>query len=162
MIKTHDFFKEHVPGFEHSFIVLTAPQLGTRASRRVIGDYMMTEKDLNTDEPFNDTVAIFPDVDRGEESARHPNTFIPYRCLIPKGVDNLLVACRAFSSDTVVQEFFNLIPHCIAFGQAAGTAAALAVRDRTSIREVNIGALQESLSRQGVPLPGVPTTLSKA
>jgi hypothetical protein len=155
MIKTHDFFKQHVPGFERSFIVLTCPQLGTRASRRVIGDYMMTEKDLNTDEPFEDTIAIFPDVDRGEKSARYPNTCIPYRCLIPKGVDNLLVACRAFSSDLIVQEFFNLIPHCIAFGQAAGTAAALSIKGGVSIRDVNIGELQESLSRQGVPLPGV-------
>jgi len=161
MMRTYDFFKKYVPGFEHSFIVLTSPQLGTRASRRVIGDYMMTEKDLNTNEPFEDTIAIFPDVDRGEESARYPNTYIPYRCLIPRGVDNLLVACRAFSSDVVVQEFFNLIPHCIAFGQAAGTAAALAIKEGAGIREVDIRVLQESLSRQGVPLPGVQTTLSK-
>ncbi len=161
MMKTFDFFKKYVPGFEHSFIVLTAPQLGTRASRRVIGDYMMTEKDLNTDEPFDDTIAIFPDVDRGEASARYPNTYIPYRCLIPRGVDNLLVACRAFSSDTAVQEYFNLIPHCIAFGQAAGTAAALAIKSGAGLREVNTGALQESLSNQGVPLPGVTSPLSK-
>jgi hypothetical protein len=121
----------------------------------------MTEKDLNTNEAFDDTIAIFPDVDRGEESVKYPNTYIPYRCLIPRGVDNLLVACRAFSSDLIVQEFFNLIPHCIAFGQAAGTAAALAIKNDTGIREVDIGALQESLSKQGVPLPGVPSILSK-
>ncbi|MFC1921375.1 FAD-dependent oxidoreductase [Chloroflexota bacterium] len=160
MIITHDYRKKNTPGFENSFIVLSCPQLGTRASRRVIGDFMMTEEDFNTNEPFEDTIAIFPDLDRGEKSVEHPLTYVPYRSLIPKGVDNMLVACRAFSSDLVVQEYFNLIPHCIAFGQAAGTAAAMAIKDRTDIREVNMKALQESLSRQNVPLPGV-STLSK-
>jgi len=161
MIKTHDFYKKYMPGFENSFVVLTAPQLGTRSSRRVIGDYRVTETDLNSDEPFEDTIAVFPDVDRGEASEKHPNTCIPYRCLLPRGVDNLLVACRAFSSDTIAQEFFNLIPHCVAFGQAAGTAAALAAKNSVSVRNVNIRALQESLAGQGVPLPGT-AALSKA
>jgi hypothetical protein len=79
--------------------------------------------------------------------------YMPYRCLIPSKVDNLLVACRAFSSDTTVQEYFNLIPHCMALGQAAGTAAALSVKNGVDLRRVNIGALQNSLSKQGVPLP---------
>jgi len=159
MIITHDYRKKHTPGFENSFIVLSCPQLGTRASRRVIGDYMMTEKDFDTNEPFEDTIAIFPDLDRGEKSVEHPLTYVPYRSLIPKGVDNMLVACRAFSSDLVVQEYFNLIPHCIAFGQAAGTAAAMAIMEGTDVRKVNIKALQESLSKQNVPLPGVPSAV---
>jgi hypothetical protein len=153
MIKTFDFFKEHVPGFERSFIVLSSPQLGTRGSRRVIGEYMLTEADLNADRVFEDTIAIFPDVDRGELSIQHPNQCIPYRCVIPRKVDNMLVACRAFSSDVIVQEFFNLIPHCIALGQAAGTAAALTVKAGVGVREVSYAALQESLAGQGVPLP---------
>jgi hypothetical protein len=153
MIRTHDFFKEHLPGFEKSFIVLSAPQLGTRGSRRVIGDYMLTEADLNVDTVFEDTIAVFPDVDRGEMSIQHPNQNIPYRCLIPRNVENMLVACRAFSSDVIAQEFFNLIPHCIAFGQAAGTAAALTVQAGVGVREVDYAALQRSLADQGVPLP---------
>ena len=153
MIKTFDYFKEHMPGFEQSFIVLSAPQLGTRGSRRVIGDYMLTEADLNVDHVFEDTIAIFPDVDRGELSIRHPNQCVPYRCMIPRNVDNMLVACRAFSSDVIVQEFFNLIPHCIAFGQAAGTAAALTIQAGVGVRDVDYAALQKSLANQGVPLP---------
>ncbi|MFC2011109.1 FAD-dependent oxidoreductase [Chloroflexota bacterium] len=162
MMKTFDFFKKYVPGFEHSFIALTAPQLGTRASRRVIGDYMLTEKDMESNAVFDDTIAMFPDLDRGESSIKHPLMYIPYRSLIPRKVDNLLVACRAFSSDPLVQEYFNLIPHCIAFGQAAGTAAALATKNGVGLREVDYRALQDSLVKQGVLLPEVYSTLSKA
>ncbi len=162
MMITHDYRKKYTPGFEHSFIVLTSPQLGTRASRRVIGEYFLTEKDLESNEPFNDTIAVFPDLDRGEASVKHPLTYIPYRALIPRNVDNLLVACRAFSSDPVVQEYFNLIPHCIAFGQAAGTAAALSIKDGVGLRAVAYRTLQGNLAEQGVPLPGLYPAFTKA
>ena len=65
----------------------------------------------------------------------------------------MLIACRAFSSDEAVQEYFNLIPHCLAFGQAAGTAAALSIKSGVNLRKVNMESLQASLSDQGVPLP---------
>jgi hypothetical protein len=154
MLLTHDFLKKHVPGFEQSFIVLSSPQLGTRGARRVHGDYMVTAKDLLSSEPFEDTIAVFPDLDRGEESEKHPLTYIPYRALLPKGVENMLVACRAFSSDQTINVFFNLIPHCIAFGQAAGTASALALDQGVSVRNVNFDSLRKRLIEQNVPLPG--------
>jgi hypothetical protein len=155
MLLTHEFYKKHIPGFEDSFIVLSGPQLGTRGARRVHGDYMVTSKDLLSSEPFEDTIAIFPDLDRGEASLAHPNTFIPYRALLPKGVENMLVACRAFSSDQEVNNFFNLIPHCIAFGEAAGTAAALSISQGVSVRNVDFPSLRKRLIAQNVPLPGV-------
>jgi len=65
------------------------------------------------------------------------------------------VACRAFSSDVHVQDYFNLIPHCIAFGEAAGTASALALSAGVGVKDVDIKALQKQLARQGVPLPDV-------
>jgi hypothetical protein len=154
MLLTHEFFKKNVPGFENSFIVLSCPQLGTRGARRVHGDYMVTSKDLVSNEPFEDTIAIFPDLDRGEASLAHPNTFIPYRSLIPQGVENMLVACRAFSSDQEVNNFFNLIPHCVAFGEAAGTAAALSLDQGVSVRDVDFRSLRKRLVAQNVPLPG--------
>jgi hypothetical protein len=153
MLITHDYRKKYTPGFENSFIVLSCPQLGCRGSRRMVGDYFLTVKDMAPDVPFPDTIAIFPNVDRNETSDKHPLVYIPYRALIPAKVDNMLVACRAFSSDVTVQEYFNLIPHCMAFGQAAGTAAALSVKSGVDLRKVNIEALQGSLSEQGVPLP---------
>jgi hypothetical protein len=155
MIKTYDFFKKNVPGFEKSFIVLSGPQLGTRSSRRMLGEYNLTRKDLSDNQPFPDTIAIFPDLDRGQESLDHPLMYIPFRSLQPKNVDNMLVACRAFSSDEHVQEWFNLIPHCIAFGEAAGTASALALKAGVNVKKVDIKALQKQLAKQGVPLPDV-------
>jgi len=155
MMITYDFWKKNLPGFEKSFIVLSCPQLGTRSSRRMIGEYKLTQKDLADNQPFEDTIAIFPDLDRGQESLDHPLMYIPYRSLLPKNVDNLLVACRAFSSDEHVQEWFNLIPHCIAFGEAAGAASALALQAGVSPKKVDIKALQKQLAKQGVPLPDV-------
>ena len=154
MLMSHDFFKKNIPGFENSFIVLSAPQLGTRGARRVHGDYMVTSIDLNTNGAFEDTIAVFPDLDRGEQSLKYPLTYIPYRSLLPKGVDNMLVGCRAFSSDQTANNFFNLIPHCIAFGEAAGTAAALSLDQGVDVRSVDIKALQKQLRAQNVPLPG--------
>ena len=152
-IKTMEFYKKNMPGFEKSFLVLTGPQLGTRSSRRMIGEYQLTQKDLADNQPFEDTIAIFPDLDRGQESLDHPNIYIPYRCLLPKNLDNFLVACRAFSSDMHVQDYFNLIPHCIAFGEAAGTASAMALKAGVGVKNVDIKALQKQLAKQGVPLP---------
>lgn len=154
MLLTHDFYKKNLPGFENSFIVLSCPQLGTRGARRVHGDHRVTSADLLSDEPFEDTIAIFPDLDRGEKSLTHPLTFIPYRALLPAGVENLLVACRAFSSDQETNDFFNLIPHCVAMGEAAGTAAALSLKQGVSVRKVDFAALRKQLIAQNVPLPG--------
>jgi hypothetical protein len=154
MLASFDYYKKHVPGFENSFIVLSCPQLGTRGARRVHGDYMLTSKDLVNNEPFEDTIAIFPDLDRGETSLKHPLTFVPYRTLLPQGVENMLVACRAFSSDQEANNFFNLIPHCVAFGEAAGTAAALSIKQGVTPRKVDFAALRKQLIAQNVPLPG--------
>jgi len=154
MLITHDYIKKHTPGFENSYIVLSNPQLGTRGSRRVIGEYQLTEKDTNSNDVFEDTIAIFPDVDRGEDSLKYPVTYIPYRCMIPRKVKNLLVACRGFSSEAIVNDNFNLIPHCIALGQAAGTAAAQSISNGVDLRRVDYRVLRTSLKKQGVILPG--------
>jgi hypothetical protein len=151
---TYEFMKKHVPGFEKCFIMLTAPQLGTQGGRRITGEYTISEKDLETDEVFEDTIAVLANNDYHEISAKHPTLCIPYRCLVPKSVDGLLVAGRAFSSADTINESFNIIPHCIAYGQAAGTAAAMAAKAGIQPRKVDYKALQENLIRQGVGLPG--------
>jgi hypothetical protein len=153
MLFSYDFYRNHVPGFEKSHIALSSPQLGTQGGQRVIGEYVCTAKDMTSDEVFEDTIAIFPDNDNGEISAEHPNVCIPYRALVPKKIDGLLVACRAFSSEYQFNEYFNLIPHCIAFGQAAGTAAFLAVEAGIQPRKVDYNTLQKHLINQGVKLP---------
>ena len=153
MLLSYNFYRSHVPGFESSYIALSSPQLGTQGGQRVIGEYICTAKDMTSDEVFEDTIAIFPDNDNGEISAEHPNVCIPYRALVPKKIDGLLVACRAFSSEYQFNEYFNLIPHCIAFGQAAGTAAFLAVDAGIQPRKVDYNTLQKHLINQGVKLP---------
>ena len=150
---TYDFMKKHVPGFEDSFIMLSAPQLGTQGGRRIIGEYTLTENDMESDEVFEDTVAVLANNDYGEISLKHPALCIPYRCLVPRTMDGLLVACRAFSSNDMINETFNIIPHCLAYGQAAGTAAALAVKAGVQPRKVNYKTLTDTLRKQGVNIP---------
>jgi 2-polyprenyl-6-methoxyphenol hydroxylase-like FAD-dependent oxidoreductase len=159
---THDFMKKHVPGFERAFIMLTAPQLGTQGGRRIVGEYTLTEKDMETDEVFEDTIAVLANNDYEEISAKHPTLCVPYRCLVPRTVDGLLVAGRAFSSADTVNETFNIIPHCIAYGQAAGTAAAMAAKAGIQPRAVDYAALRQNLVAQGVNLPAVKQTKKAA
>jgi hypothetical protein len=82
-------------------------------------------------------------------------TYIPYRSLVPVKTEGLLVAGRSFSSDGAANNMANLIPHCICMGQAAGTAAAMAVKEGIQPRQVNYQKLQTTLMKQDVPLPGV-------
>jgi len=152
-IRSWELLRQYMPGFAHSFVMLTAPQLGTSGGRRIIGEYYLTAGDMDTDEPFADTIAVFADNDRGDLSLQHPKTCVPYRALIPKKTEGLLVACRAFSADHEFSEFFNLIPHCMCFGQAAGAAAAIAVRDGVGVRDVDFAALKSVLLSQGAILP---------
>ncbi len=155
MLLSYEYYRDHVPGFEKSYIALSSPQLGTQGGQRVVGEYVCSAKDMTSDEVFEDTIAIFPDNDNEEISAKHPNVCIPYRALVPKKIDGLLVACRAFSSDYRFNEYFNLIPHCIAFGQAAGTAAAMASNSGIKPRDVNYADLRKNLAHQGVKLPSL-------
>ncbi len=154
ILNTYAFYKRYIPGFEHCYLALSAPQLGTRGARRVKGEYRLAARDMDSPEIFKDTIAVFPDVDRGESSLKHPLMYVPYRCLVPKIVDNMLIGCRAFSSDDLTNNYFNLIPHCIAFGEAAGTAAAMVIKNGIRVRNVNYDDLQNQLRKQGVILPG--------
>ncbi len=153
MQSSYEFYRRHLPGFENSYITLSSMQLGIQGGQRVVGEYVLGQKDMVSDEIFDDTIAVFPNNDNGEDSARHPSVCIPYRALVPKGVEGLLVACRAYSSEYQHNEYFNLIPHCIAFGQAAGSAAALAVKAGIRPRDIDIRLLQKHLLNHGVLLP---------
>ncbi|MBN1191736.1 MAG: FAD-dependent oxidoreductase [Dehalococcoidales bacterium] len=150
---TWEFLKKFIPGFERSYIMLTAPQLGTTGGTRIKGEYILSKKDMTLVKPFEDTVAVFASNEDGKVSMRFPRMYIPYRSLVPRRIEGLLVACRAFSSEDTINDHFNLIPHCLCFGQAAGTAAAMAVKNRSRVRDVNYNDLQHRLAEQGVILP---------
>jgi 2-polyprenyl-6-methoxyphenol hydroxylase-like FAD-dependent oxidoreductase len=152
---TYEYMKKHIPGFQKSFIMLSSPQLGTQGGRRVLGEYTLTERDMESDEIFEDTIAVLANNDNGLISMKHPTICVPYRCLVPRDVDGLLVAGRSFSSSDTVNEFFNIIPHCLCYGQAAGTAAAMAADAGIQPRKVDYKTLRGKLVRQGVLLPEV-------
>jgi hypothetical protein len=155
MLLSYEFYRNRIPGFENSYIAQSSPQLGIQGGQRVVGEYVCSAEDMVSDEVFEDTIAVFPNNDNGENSAKHPNVCVPYRSLVPRDVDGLLVACRAFSSEYQYNEYFNLIPHCIAFGQAAGTAAALSINSGIQPRKMDSGVLQKNLIQQGVLLPKI-------
>jgi len=133
------FFKKHIPGFEEAFIIDIAPQIGVRETRRIIGEYILTKEDEITGRDFDDNIA------RGIFG-------IPYRCLIPKKVEGLLVAGRCISTTHEAHGAIRNIPPCMITGQAAGTAAALSVKEKVSPRELDINLLKETLRKQGVRL----------
>jgi 2-polyprenyl-6-methoxyphenol hydroxylase-like FAD-dependent oxidoreductase len=154
MLRTHDFFKKHIPGFENSFIMNTAYQVGVRGSRRLIGEYIVTENDIRSGTVHEDTIAVCPPF-LHNVSLEKPCMHIPYRTLVPRKVENLLVAGRCFSSDLVANDLLSPIQFCMAMGQAAGTAAALSIRADVGPRSVDHRMLQDYLMDQGVPLPGI-------
>jgi succinate dehydrogenase/fumarate reductase flavoprotein subunit len=155
MMPVYEFYKKRLPGFEKSYIYDSAPQLGTRGSRRLVGEYVLTEEDVKAKKVFNDIVGIFPQaVPTGmTPSGMQKNVGLPYRCMVPAKLDGLLAAGRCFSSDQAANTMFNVIPHCIIMGQAAGTAAALAVKNKVQPRKVDVSILQKRLVSQGVALP---------
>jgi 2-polyprenyl-6-methoxyphenol hydroxylase-like FAD-dependent oxidoreductase len=149
---THDFLKKQMPGFENSFIIDTASQIGVRCSRRLIGEYVVTASEICSGVVFPDTIMMGPDF-RYNFSPEHPHWHIPYRSLVPRKVKNMLAAGRCISTDTVTNDLLAPIQYCFATGQAAGTAAAIAVKDKVNMAQVDIKKLQKRLSEQKVPLP---------
>lgn len=135
-----------LPGFEDSYLEDTAPQIGCRESRRIVGEYVLGKEDL--DKNFEDSIARA----RNMFSKENKSISIPYRCLIPKGIDNILFAGRCISVSHEVLDLVREIPCCMAMGQAAGTAAALAIKHGLDPRDVNVKELQENLVAQNVLL----------
>ena len=137
--------RANVPGFENATVSLMADQLGITESRRLQGDYVMTREDL--DRPFDDVIA------RTGHWTKYDCVYnIPYRSLLPRSLDNLLVAGRCISVDHRVHHATKEIPPCMATGQAAGTAAALAIQSGASVKQLEVAILQKQLRAQGAIL----------
>jgi hypothetical protein len=156
------FFRERVPGFENARIAATATQIGVRESRRIAGVYTLTRDDILERHTFDDAVArsAYPiDIHNpsGSGTTTHrlpPGTSyeIPYRCLVPRAVDGLLVAGRCISTTHEALASTRLTPTVMTLGQAAGTAAALALETGVAPRAVDPRALRERLIAAGVDL----------
>jgi hypothetical protein len=153
------FFRKYVPGFEDSFLMEIAPMMGVRESRRIMGDYLLAEDDLVEGRQHADVVALggyHIDIHRPAGTwveSRNVQTYdIPFRSLVARDVEGLLMAGKCISATHEAIASTRVIPICMAEGQAAGTAAALAVRRKGSPRDVPIRDLQNTLIDQGAEL----------
>jgi hypothetical protein len=154
-----NFFQQYVPGFKGSHLREIAPMLGVRESRRITGDYVLTGDDLVEGRVFEDAVCMggyHIDIHRPAgtwvDSLNVRTYTIPMRSLIAGGVEGLLVAGKCISATHEAIASTRVVPICMGQGQAAGTAAALAVRLRCSVRELSIGLLQDTLALQGAEI----------
>ena len=155
----YDFMKAHADGLEHSFLMMTAAEIGVRESRMIVGDYVLTEADCRGCVRFEDAIAACNydiDIHNPEGTGTSHYLFpagayytIPYRSLIPKSVSNMLVAGRCISSDHGAQASYRIMPVVCCIGEAAGTAIGLAVAQACAVRDVNIGKLQQTLKNNG-------------
>ena len=160
----HRFLRDRVPGFERSVLVATSPAIGVRESRRVIGDYRLTRDDVLHARRFDDEVALCG-APIEEHAARADTRWtyvpesgvygIPYRSLLPAGVEGLLVAGRCFSATHDAHASARSMATCMAMGQAAGTAAAMSVASKTTPRSLSAASLRDCLAEGGALLDPV-------
>ena len=142
--------RKAVPAFRDAYLYDIAPQLGTRCSKRLTGEYVMTANDFAFASKFDDTIAWSSTICQINDCGP---VEIPYRAILPQKVDNLLAPGRHLSADNVAIDWINLIPQCVQTGQAAGVAAAVAVADGVGAHAVDVRKVQDILVDQDVPLP---------
>lgn len=153
----YDFMKKHADGLENSFLMMTAAEIGVRESRMIVGDYVLTEQDCRNCVKFDDGIAACNydiDIHNPEGTGTSHYYFpageyytIPYRSLIPKSAENLLVAGRCISSDHGAQASYRIMPVVCCIGEAAGSAVGLAVKQNCTVREIDVKELQNELKR---------------
>jgi len=165
----------HPKAFGNCFLVMTGSMMGIRETRRIVGDYVLTLEDYVKRRSFADEIcrnSYFIDVHWSKEEVEqiragrddwHARCMfyekgeshgIPYRCLIPKKLDNVLVAGRSISCEQIVQGSVRVMPVCLAMGEAAGMAAALAAgKTEGKVRDISVGHLRTRLKEEGGYLP---------
>ncbi|MGB3071957.1 MAG: FAD-dependent oxidoreductase, partial [Ottowia sp.] len=161
------FLRRDVPGFEAAYLLDTPPQIGVRETRRVLGDYQLSEEDVLSCASFGDTVGVngwmVEEHIAGNVSFRWPHgtgtpegqaacrgfNHLPWRMLLPRGQDNLLVAGRCASMTHGGQSAARVSGGCFVMGQAAGTGAAMALAQGVAPRRIDTAKLQEQLLSAG-------------
>jgi ribulose 1,5-bisphosphate synthetase/thiazole synthase len=146
--------RKHTPGFGKSRLRSFNSSLGTRESRKIVGTYTLTERDVKNEARFDDSIGIFPEFLDAYGEVIMPTTGryfqVPYGVVLPQKVDNLLVAGRCVSADKIAFAATRQMMCCTVTGQGAGIAAAVAVKDAVPCGQVNISQVQSALRRQGV------------
>ncbi len=162
-----DSLREFFPAaFGNARIAATAPAMGIRESRRIVGDYVLTSDDYLARRSFPDEISrncYYLDVHDAKANiaaARYgkgESHGIPYRCLVPRGLSDVLVAGRCISTDRPVQGSTRVMPNCLCTGEAAGIAAAMAAAlSVPDIRAIDVSVLRDDLRTHGAYLPPSP------
>lgn len=146
--------RKYTPGFENARLRTFGSSLGTRESRKIIGMQKMTGDGVKNQARFDNTIGIFPEFLDAYGVVVIPTTGlyfqIPYGILVPKSMDNLLVAGRSVSGDKLSHAALRQMMCCTVTGQGAGVAAAVSVKKDLSTREIDIAHVQKALKKQGV------------
>ena len=157
---TIDVYRKYVPGMETCHMVSTPNTIGIRESRRIMGEYVLTEDDVKGQREVPDNIcygSFFVDIHHIDGPGMDPTMWrpppgfkyhIPYRILVPRQVDDLLTAGRCVSCTHIALGSIRVMAPCIGMGEAAGTAAAISIKDRVTPRAVDVAKLQQKLRRQ--------------
>lgn len=156
------FFQKYLPGFSKCFLIDMGAQIGIRETRRILGEYVLKKEDLLNYREFPDRIVraaymidIHNPIGPGFELIPIPegkSYTIPYRCLLPRTLSNLLVAGRSISATHVAQSAIRIMPISMAVGQAAGVAASIAIKQGKRLRQIDVEGLQLVLRDQNVVL----------
>lgn len=164
MLPIVDFLRRYAPGYENCYIISAASVIGIRETRHFVGRYTLTEEDILTARQFEDAVVFDAHfnfdvhnitgagLDRTgvqKHFTQKAGYTIPYRCLIPNGVRGLLLAGRNISGTHMAHSNFRAMPICCGIGEAAGTAAALAVSGGVDVSAVEPRAICDAIASHG-------------
>lgn len=158
-----NFLRENVPGYENARVVGSGSTTGVRETRRVMGDYLLTAEDMVEGKTFDDVVVheaeFIVDIHnpegagQAEEKIQYVVPYdIPYRSLLPTGVEGLITAGRCISGTHRAHASYRVMSICMAMGEAAGVAAALAAKEGVTPRQLPVKEIQNALTAKGVEL----------
>ncbi|MBN1532564.1 MAG: FAD-dependent oxidoreductase [Spirochaetes bacterium] len=153
------FLKKEIPAFRNSRLINTGVSVGMIGTRRIRGDYFLTQRDILEAKKFEDVIAtgtyrleVWEPEGTNVRFNHLSGTWytIPFRCMLPRGLENVMVAGSAISGQYIAMATWAIMPMCYKTGQAAGTAAALCIQGKAAPRQLSVPLLQETLRRDGM------------
>ncbi len=164
VLKLERFFRKYIPGCADAYAADVDPELLSRETRRIVGEYALTAEDVLAGRQFPDSIGLggyYIDVHNANDPGcacvlSHGTYGIPYRCLLPQKVEGLLVAGRTISGTPAAAGSFRVMATCMAIGQGAGVAAALAAQAGVAPRRVSIERLRDQLVATGALVDAPP------
>lgn len=158
-----DFLRKYIPGYENCMLKTTADTLGVRETRRIMGEYVMCDEDVEQGKHYDDAIVhnawFLIDIHNpsgGGQAEGHSKMAQPYDirygALLPLGVENLLTAGRCISGTHRAHASYRVMAICMATGEAAGIAAALSIKENVMPRNLHIRKIRDVLINKGIEL----------